>query len=235
MKFDSHLQVQGEYTVDVYRRDGNLSYSMGPFKNFITSTGLSYPHNFAFADCFRYISFGSGTAVNSIKNTINGGWGTITLDKPMTGFSFIGGRGTQYDSAHATSQYSSASFKETISGLSLSRGWRVPIGDTNYFDTGYTFKEVMLSPGRPYVTGIEAAIEASDYFTLVSPLITLNPASIVYEVSPGWITNQWRVLIYLSPKHHLDLHTQYIFQVTLEHQKLIKNYIQILAVARLNV
>jgi hypothetical protein len=199
MKFDSHLKVEGEYTVDVYRRDGNLSYSLGPYKNFITSTGLSYPHNFAFADCFRFISFGSGTEVNTIKNSVNGGWGTIGLSQPLSKFSYIGGRGTQYDTSHATSQYSSASFKETTSGLSLSRGWRIPAGDSNYFEDDYTFKEVMLTPGRPYVTGLAYASEVTDYFTVVSPAILLNPTSITYEVSPAWTTNQWRghkVLIY---------------------------------------
>lgn len=153
MSLNSHLTIEGEYTVDVYRKDGTLSYSLGPHKNFITSTGLSFPSKYAFADCFRYLSLGDGTSKNTIKTSVNNGWGTINLDAPLEPYTYIGGRGATYDFDHSTSQYSSASFHEYDSGVSITRGWRVPIG-TDLFPTDHTIHEVMLSPGRPNVTGI---------------------------------------------------------------------------------
>lgn len=195
MTLDTHLTLQGEYSIDVFNRDGTLSYSLGPFKNFITSTGLSYPHNFAFADCFRFLSIGLGNAKNTIKSSVNGGWGTVNLQTPMSQYSYIGGRETQYDFSHQTSQYTSASFSERPSGISISRGWRVPsgtsIGDQVFFDNDYTFKEVMLSPGRPFVTGMVYNPDVINYFTVGPPSITLGASSITHSDNQGWSTNQW--------------------------------------------
>lgn len=152
MLVHAKLQLQGEYTVNVFHGNGTLRYSTGPHKNFITSTGLSMPYHVAFADCFRYLSLGSGDAYNTIETGTNG-VGTTGLNQPLGSFSYIGGRTQKNDGDHEYTQYSSASFSESENTLSLSRGWRVPIGDAT-FDTNYNFREFMISPGRPYVTGI---------------------------------------------------------------------------------
>lgn len=185
----SHLSLEGEYKVSVYERDGALRYSLGPFKNFITSTGLSYPTKYAFADCFRYLSLGTSDTKNTIVKTVNKGWGTTALTLPHKTYAYIGGRTEQYDTDHATTQYSSASYKEMTSGVSLSRSWRIPAGAANYFTEDITFKEVMLSPGRPYVTGISSTSIASDIGYPVQP--EYLTALTITDADESWTVNQF--------------------------------------------
>ena len=195
MIVERNLLLQGEYTVDVYKGDGTLRYSLGPSKNFITSTGLSMPIDFAFADCFRYLSLGSGTAVNSI--TSNSALGTNSLQIPLPQFSYIGGRQVQYDTAHAQSYYISASFQEINNTVKLSRGWRVPVG-TDTFATPFTFKEFMLSPGQPASTGISWINNINPNPNFGPPIDNFISNYLVY-LAGTWTANQWvgyAVLIY---------------------------------------
>ncbi len=181
MQLEANLSLEGEYSVDVYRRNGELKYSIGPKKNFITSTGLSYISNFAIADCFRYVSFGTSSAVNTLLG--NNGWGTSRLGGPIAQLSYIGGRTDMADAGNVTSQYQDAGFTETISGVRLSRSWRVPIGE-QVFDQNYTFEEVMLSPGKGYNVGLDITTEAAGSATsLTTTKLT--------DSSQTWTSNQW--------------------------------------------
>lgn len=143
----TQISLQGQFKFDVYKSDGSLRYTSEYLKNFITSTGLSYPSTFAFADCFRFLSVGSGTGRNSVQQAVNNGWGTTGLQSGLAAYSYIGGK-----TCDNVSQYESEScnFLEEGSGIRLVRAWRVPSG-TGGFPTAFNFNEFMVTPGRPYV------------------------------------------------------------------------------------
>lgn len=182
----ANLKLAGRYSVDVFKGDGSLRYSIGPEHNFITSTGLSMAFRYAFADCFRYLSLGLGDTPNTIV-----GQGTTGLAQPLgPPLAYIGGR-TSY-SDPTTSQYVSAGFVEKENVVSLYRSWRVPPGEDT-FATPYTFKEFMLSPGRPGATGIKMAGANSSFnYQLGSPLASYLGASTVRaDPSPSWNNDEW--------------------------------------------
>jgi hypothetical protein len=149
-----NYSVKGNFVFKIYDSNHNLKQTVGPVENFITSMGLGFPANFAFADCFRYISLGTGNAPNCL--TGNGSiWGTTGLNKPHPDHQYIGGRTAYSDPDGSLSNYDlqGCSFKEHSSGVTLSRSWRVPRGGAN-FDQDITFKEYMVSPGQPsFVSG----------------------------------------------------------------------------------
>lgn len=151
MLFKQNYSIQGEFKFDIYSANGELKSSIGGIKNFITSTGLTFPMSYTIADCFRFISLGSGTINNSI--TGNGGLGTTGLQIPLSKFKYIGSR-TAYNDI-STSQYEvdACGFNEETGSVVISRAWRVPTGSIT-FDDNYTFSEVMLSPGCPSNSGI---------------------------------------------------------------------------------
>jgi hypothetical protein len=188
MHLNAHMNLEGTFTVDVFKRDGTPKYSIGPKKNFITSTGLSFISKFAISDCFRYVSFGT----NSTANTINGnnGWGTSYLGTRIPRLSYIGGRDRISDPGHTNSQYLDAGFTETISGVTLSRSWRVPSGTNTFFDADYVFEEVMLSPGRGYEVGIaQSPTDAGRQLdTTAGDLVSAN---FVQVNGAAWTVNQW--------------------------------------------
>ena len=146
-----NIAIRGRFTFNLYHSGLNVPYSSQYVDNFITSTGLSYPASFAFADCFRFISIGSGTAANSI--TSNGGLGTTGLQFPISKYSYIGSRNSEN-----VSQYEpeTCGFREQNDKVILSRGWRLPTGEL-YFEKDYNLEEFMVSPGRPYVVGIDGS------------------------------------------------------------------------------
>lgn len=187
MRLNANLSLEGEYSVDVFRKNGERKYSIGPKKNFITSTGLSFIGNFAMADCFRYVSFGSSSAVNTLNG--NNGWGTSYLSARIPQLSYIGGRDVVSDGGHVRSQYEDAGFTENLSGVRLSRSWRIPsgyndAGEAAVFDQNYTFQEVMLSPGRGYEVGISQDADVSSNATNLTTTQLTDSGQI-------WTTNQW--------------------------------------------
>jgi hypothetical protein len=149
MIYKHDIGLAGKYKFEVYSKDHQLQYATSYEPNFITQTGLSYVNTYAFADCFRYISLGSGT----VNNTVNNG-GTTGLKLPLRGFEYIGGNPNGGCSAE-TNQYvgKGCGYRVSPSGVSLIRAWRIPSGEDNFFETDYTFREYMVSPGRPKVAG----------------------------------------------------------------------------------
>lgn len=142
------IKVYGKFKFDVYNKNDSLDYSTEYVSNFITPTGLSYISHFAFSDCFRYISIGTGTAPNSILN-----FGTTGLEKPIlsSGYSYVGGNPISTCVNRRGNQYSSngCGTEVTSSGVLLSRSWRIPV--SNYFLQDYDINECMVSPGAPKV------------------------------------------------------------------------------------
>lgn len=149
----SHFNLQGQFKFDVYSPYGELKSTSDYVKNFITSTGLCYPSYFAFADCFRFLSIGSGSTGNSILTSVNNGWGTTGLQSGSP-FMYIGSRATPgTDSSYY--ERGACGYLENANYVTLSRGWRVPNSGVG-FDKAYNFREFMVSPGRPGVTGLLA-------------------------------------------------------------------------------
>lgn len=148
MSLKQNFAIKGYFGYEIYDVSGNLKRKVSNIPNFITSTGLGYPATYNFADCFRFISLGSGTEPNTILGSYGG---TTGLSQPLDNFSYIGSR-TSFSDINS-SQYSTGScgFRELPGQVTLSRGWKIPTGADN-FDGNYSFKELMLTPGKP--TGI---------------------------------------------------------------------------------
>lgn len=147
MLFQENISLQGQFKFDVYKSDGSLRYTSDYIKNFITSTGLNYPSVYAFADCFRFISLGTGSGANSIMTGVNGGWGTTGLQFPISKYSYVGGKTCEGQSLYETE---ACGFLEQSNTVRLTRAWRLPTG-TDVFEQNYTIREFMVSPGRPAV------------------------------------------------------------------------------------
>lgn len=181
------LNISGDWSVNVYKGDGSLRYSIGPRPNFITQTGLSMIMDYAIADCFRYLSLG----YSATKNSIVAGSATTGLYHP-TGEEayYVGGRTQQYDASHETSAYTDANFKESLNTVTLSRSWRVPAGDA-VFKGDCAFKEFMLSPGRPYATGISSTAAEWTSYTFSITYVAPN-TNITVTPNPSWTpSNKW--------------------------------------------
>ncbi len=149
------LALRGEFKFDLYDTGRNLLQSSNFTDNFITNSGVMYPCYFAFADCFRYVSIGTGTGVNSIVKNNMSYPETTGLQFPLTGYEYVGGR-QNINGDITTTNYApvGCGFTETASGINLFREWMFPDNTGGYF-TGYqTFNEFMVTPGKPYVTGL---------------------------------------------------------------------------------
>lgn len=145
MLFKQNLSLQGEFSYKVYSENGILKQEASGIKNFITSTGLTYPSTYAFADCFRFITLGSGNDNNTIIGAFGG---TTGLTQPIKAFSYIGSRTDFNDPATTAYESPSCGYLESSGQVQLSRGWKIPNG-YNTFSGDYTFYELMLSPGKP--------------------------------------------------------------------------------------
>jgi hypothetical protein len=106
--------------------------------------GLNYPSQYAFADCFRFVSLGFSTTRNSIAN-INDGWGTTGLTTPSS-FVYIG----SIEDGVSLYEANACGYREEANQVILTRSWRIPKG-TDHFEQNYTFNEFMVTPGRPFV------------------------------------------------------------------------------------
>ena len=152
---ESNLKLQGQFKFDLYTPQGELIKSSEYVNNFITNTGVIYPWNFAFADCFRFLSVGSGTNLNSVIYPI-----TTGLQSPISQYSYIGSRSDWNSGINATYYAQPGNFGagcgyvNNPSGVSLIRRWNLPDNTGGVFATDQTFNEFMVSPGRPYVTGV---------------------------------------------------------------------------------
>jgi len=151
--YSRNLQLQGQFKLELYDLNKKLIKSSDWIDNFITNSGVVYPYSFAFADCFRFLSVGSGNAINSVNPSSPSIIPVTTgLEIPIPKFSYLGSR-TELTGA-SSSAYSSCGFSENASGVTLFRQWTLPDNSGGFFTGSQTFKELMVSPGRPYVTGL---------------------------------------------------------------------------------
>lgn len=146
---EQNIILKGKFKFDIFNQDGSLSSSTDYVDNFITQTGLSYINQYALADCFRYVSLGSGSGFNSI---LSGGTTGLELPILTSGYYYVGGNPIGCNSTQRNEYISeSCGYKIYPNNLTLFRGWRVP-GSGEFFDRDYTFREFMVSPGKPAKT-----------------------------------------------------------------------------------
>lgn len=157
------LKLQGQFKFDLYDKHGSLLKTSNYINNFITQSGLSYPLHFAFADCFRFLSVGSGDVGNSIvpENETTG------LQIPDPEFSYIGSRENFLNASSSNYSNSSCGYRFSQDNiLELYRGWSLPNnlpGDEGVFQNDGHFKEFMVSPGRPYVEVYDSQNQDTKY------------------------------------------------------------------------
>jgi hypothetical protein len=120
------IRVNGSYKVDIYNED-RLTQSSDFQSNFITSTGLSYPFDAPFADCFKYLSIGSGTGINSVLTT--------GLAEPYSDFTSLG---SYVKNANG--------YIETVSGINLIRAWLISGVTGSQYAAGLPINEIGVSP-----------------------------------------------------------------------------------------
>lgn len=148
------LSLQGQFKFELYDKDKNLLKNFDFINNFITNTGVLYPYHFAFADCFRFLSAGSGDKKNSIRIQDE----TTGLHIPIKEFSYIGSRNKFEDLDNENTNYSNSPScgyrfpKENV--IELYRQWTLPNnigGNLGAFQESGSFREFIVSPGRPHV------------------------------------------------------------------------------------
>lgn len=180
MIFRKECAIEGKFKFDVYSKDNQLKSTTHYVPNFITSTGLNYINKFPFADCFRYLSIGSGTGSNSIV-----GLGTTGLLVPISGLTYMGGGGFSscIEPEAQINKYvtKGCGYRIDNAGITLSRAWRVPITDDTFFSTPLNFNEYMLSPGHPPIMGYIDPFEGAGTFD--SPYETCGCEEFSYKNS----------------------------------------------------
>lgn len=132
----SHVKLYGQYKVDTFSPDGQLRHSTDYFSNTITASGMEFPYEIPFADCFRYLSVGQGTAATDIVGPTY----TTGLQTPFPFWQYL-------DRWHS----GACGYSEHQSGVYMYRGWRLPSGDTGEetFDQTYVMKEFCVFPEYP--------------------------------------------------------------------------------------
>ena len=153
LKSESKYSLEGSFRVKTFDADNNLIEDTDEFSNFITASGLRYPSIYSFADCFRFLTLGQGTAQNS--HTGNVGLGR----NPTTGVQ-------DYVNSNGQITLSDGTFQSTISlgrqsyfggtnagcgtivtnaGNIMYRAWSVPSGN-KLTSTAISINEFMVSP-----------------------------------------------------------------------------------------
>lgn len=159
------INLNGHFKVDVYNQEGVLTDTTNYFNNFITSTGLSYPFDIPFADCFKCLSVGSGNNLNTMETT--GVHSGIPLCSFLTGFIDEGCKSIVHRS-----------------GVEMYRAWRVPAKD--FFLKETTISELAVSPSDGSSTSTLKGNRGAVAFSRVLKNVTIeegNFASITYKLN----------------------------------------------------
>lgn len=156
MKAQTEYQLEGAFKVDIYNRAGDLVETTDYFSNFITATGLYYPLTYAFADCFRFLSIGSGAVNNRNEKHATP---TSGLYNPILSFNTeTGAQSGQYIGYPAyvsgdEQQKGGCGTTVNKTGPIFYRAWYLPSGDefmgnsyTSGDFTGLFINEFMVSP-----------------------------------------------------------------------------------------
>lgn len=153
IELNQNYGLQGQFKVDVYDKQGGLVQTTDYFDNFITQTGLNYPLDYNFADCFRYLTLGRQGGANNMGVTgllSPAGHPVIALTK-NTDTDAISYQTWDYlgDSHLDKNSNSSAGSCGTIVGAdgpSFYRGWKLPTGENVFTEGQTTISEFMVSP-----------------------------------------------------------------------------------------
>jgi len=154
MKSSLNCGLKGAYKVDLYKGAGNnreFVETTNWFDNDITNVGLNYPYYYPFANCFMFLSLGSGAAGSSRYNLTgltppNDGflvYSSTYTGAPPAGYpsgtyvqkgQYIGWQGYEIGGVHSSSNTTSSFLQSTCgtkftpSGINFYRGWTIPTG-----------------------------------------------------------------------------------------------------------
>lgn len=175
IKANINYSLEGKFKVDIYKKDGTFIESSDWFNNFITPTGLSYIYRYKFADCFKFLSLGTGFGTQNYGNAIlspppgqepttglaspivykatdfsTGTLGTSATGLPgilYTGTPFVGTQSLQYMGSWGYADTMGNSIVEQPEGPRFYRTWKVPAYDATVVTGGdLTIGEFMVSP-----------------------------------------------------------------------------------------
>lgn len=157
IKAQAEYKLKGSFRVRVFDKKGQMVEDTGPFNNFITPTGLSYPTTYPFVDCFRFLSLGIGTVANSGEGVARANW-TTGLNSPISTYTCADGstEAGQYIDyrGYVTGDALIGQGCGTISrpeGPVFYRSWQIPTGQNktmgiNGTPEGLVLQEFMVSP-----------------------------------------------------------------------------------------
>ena len=169
IKANINYALEGKFKVDIFDKQGKLIETTDWFNNFITASGLSQIYRYNFAECFRYLSLGSGLKSNYGNNPASANTTTgidsgilkigtdLSIVDAVTGWK--GANGVNGGVLSLSGQYigpwgyvdGGASTFEDTTGPKFFRSWSIPYYDGNISSTthpnGLTIQEFMVSPG----------------------------------------------------------------------------------------
>ena len=150
MKTSVEYGLQGQFKVDVYNQSGELIDTTDYFDNFITQTGLSYPYDYNFSDCFRFLSLGNGTTPNTMLTTGLRGAASVIIAKNIdTNIS-------EYQQLHyldhshldvkSAASAGSCGTRVGADGPAMYRGWIIPTGENMFMADTFSINEFAVYP-----------------------------------------------------------------------------------------
>jgi hypothetical protein len=163
---NANFKLKGQYRVRVFGQNDVLKSDSDFTDNLITNSGVIFPFNIAFADCFRYLSLGSGTAAANYSD--------VSLQSGITRFSYLGAfkaietfGGAPFQANQQITIPDDTSYNPEGCGyylapdsVQLFRTWRIPTG-ADGVTRDYTgisgIKELMVSPSAPIEMGISSS------------------------------------------------------------------------------
>lgn len=155
----ANLRLKGQYRLQVFDKNDQLVSDSNYLDNIITNTGLMFPFDIAFADCFRYLSIGTGQAEETVND--------MGLEFPINDYTYLGpyravNSNVAPGSITPDMYYVPEGCGTTLQTgtVELYRSWRIPSG-AGFFEQDYSIgdekiNELMVSPSAPIETGMYA-------------------------------------------------------------------------------
>lgn len=147
MKANVEIGLEGAFKFQLFSGD-TLVETHDWSSNFITATGLLYPTKYAFAECFRFLTIGTSTNVNSGLGAAN--IPTTGVYAPIKTFTTNQAEGSQKGEYIGYEGYvpGSCGTKITNFGPSFFRAWYLPTGGSNVLvaTSPLNINEFMVSP-----------------------------------------------------------------------------------------
>lgn len=128
------MNLHGSYKIDIYNGHNELVESTDYIDNFITSTGLSYIFDTSVANCFKYLSIGSGSSGNAVD--------TLDLESGDARWS--------YKNNYIAD---SCGTIEATTGIQLYRAWLLSGLTGAGYANGLDINEIMVTPSNGGASG----------------------------------------------------------------------------------